>query len=114
MNSRKVIPKIPPSGPAMQERLHEVGIEARRVVRRRDTGHYIADFFIPGMQTPIDPSKEWARKMEQRLVGLRVLKMDDTLADWRADKPVIWASVTFAVDTGDLPAVNGLAASWAG
>jgi len=102
-NTRKPTPHIPPTGPAMQECMEQVGIHAQKVVRQRDTGHYIADFYVPGMQTPIPPSDNWATVMQQRLAGLTVIDTSDTVAGWRSDKPVIWASVTFVLDQTELP-----------
>ncbi|MDX1992182.1 MAG: hypothetical protein SF029_07325 [bacterium] len=102
-NTRSAHHLAPPSGPAMQERLKLVGIHAQKVVRHRDTGLYVADFFVPGMETPIRPSQDWAGLMEERLVGLTIISMNDTVADWRSDRPVIWASVTFRIHKSELP-----------
>lgn len=102
-NVRKPNNSIPPTGPAMQECLKEVGIYAQKVIRHRDTGHYVADFYVPGMQTPIQPSENWASMIQQRLAGLTIIDTSDTVAGWRSDKPVIWASVTFTLDRPELP-----------
>lgn len=91
-----------PTGPEMQSQLKQAGIPAQKVVRRRDTGHYIADFFVPGMSDPVKSSAVWARSIEQHL-GLTVINISDTVAAWRADKPIIWASVTFTISQADRP-----------
>jgi hypothetical protein len=92
-----------PTGPDMQVRLRQVGIEAQKVVRQRETGFYIADFYVPGMEMPIRPSQDWAYIIQQRLPDLTVIDTSDTVAGWRSDKPVIWASVTFVMRPSDLP-----------
>lgn len=94
------------SGPQMQQFMKEQGINAQKVVRRRTTGHYVADFFVPGMSTPVDSSRQWARTMQQRINGLRVVDTSDTVAGWRSDTPIIWASVTFAFDSRERPATS--------
>lgn len=85
------------TGPMLQEQLRQVGIEAQQVTQRRDSGHYVAEFYYPKMQTPVPPSNLWARMLEERLGNIIILDNHDTVAEWRVGKPVIWASVTFAL-----------------
>jgi hypothetical protein len=83
----------------MQALLRAVGIDAQKVTRRRHSGHYVADFFVPNLQEPVNPSNFWAENISQRVDGLKIIEHEDTVADWRAGQPVIWASVTFALDS---------------
>lgn len=99
----KITPLAPLTGPEMQAYLKSAGIEAQKVVRRRDTGYYVADFFIPGMDAAVQPSAAWAERIRQRLDGLTIVNMSDTIASWRAEKPIIWASVTFAFSQPQQP-----------
>jgi hypothetical protein len=85
------------TGPKMQARLKASGIDARQVTRSRRTGYYVADFYSPGMQSPVTPARVWAERIQQRVGGLTIVDRDDTVADWRDGQPVIYASVTFAV-----------------
>jgi hypothetical protein len=91
------------SGPQMQQLMQDMGINAQKVVRSRASGHYVADFFVPGMSVPVDSSRQWARTMQQRINGLKVIETNDTVAGWRSDNPIIWATVTFAFDQRERP-----------
>jgi len=75
--------------------LQSAGIDVQKVERKRSTGHYIADFYVPEMRDPVPPASTWARAIAQ--AGLRVLGTADTVADWRPDQPVICATVTFTL-----------------
>lgn len=82
------------SGPAMRRHLLAQGITAQRVTYKRQRGCYVAEFYVPEMQTPVAPAGTWARQITA--CGLRVLNTEDTIATWRAGQPVIHAAVTFA------------------
>ncbi len=84
------------SGPAMRDRLLHAGIEVQQVTRRMDSGHYVAEFYTPGMEQPIESSQSYAQRLRQKVNGLQIINCDDTIADWREGKPIIWATVTFA------------------
>jgi hypothetical protein len=47
----------------------------------------------------VNPSDFWAENISQRVDGLKIIDHEDTVADWRAGQPVIWASVTFTLDS---------------
>lgn len=87
-----------PSGPMMRDYLRSVGIEAQQVTQRRETGHYVAEFYQNKMQAPVEPSQAWANVIRERLSNSVIIDRYDTIADWRPGKPVIWASVTFTVE----------------
>lgn len=90
-----------PTGPQLAHELQATGVAVQQVTLRRSTGHYVAEFYHPKMRTPVKPSRLWAEIMKERLnyQGRRCLIIDhhDTIATWRDDQPVIWASVTFAL-----------------
>ena len=79
----------------MQTYLRSLGINVQQVTRKRRTGHYLAEFFVPEMREPVPPAALWAQTISD--AGLTVLDSEDTVASWRPDRPVIWATVTFAL-----------------
>lgn len=83
------------SGRAIWRHLVASGIEAQKVVRKRETGDYIADFYIPNMKDPIEPSTIWASRIRQTLPDARIVETYDTVAGWRPGQPVIHATVVF-------------------
>lgn len=86
------------NGREMQQRLGTAGIYAQKVIRKRETGYYVADFYEPNMQAAVPPAQVWARQLQQRYPGkVRIIQTRDTRADWRPGSPVILASVTFDV-----------------
>ncbi len=84
-----------PSGPVMCRRLKKAGIPVQKVVRRLDTGEYIAEAYHPGMEHPVESSFSIASKIQAMIDGVRVVSCNDKIAEWRDGQPVIWASVTF-------------------
>lgn len=86
------------SGPAMREHLSRLGIEPQKVTFKRDARHYIADFYVPEMQIPVRPAREYAHIMQQRLQGVRIIETHDTVATWRSGQPIIFATVAFTLD----------------
>lgn len=87
------------NGREMQTRLERSGIRAQKVVKRRFTGHYTAEFYVPNLEAAVPAAREWARRIEQGLGGaIEIIEVRDTRADWRPGKPIIAASVTFAVN----------------
>lgn len=87
------------SGPVMCRRLQQAGIPAQKVVQRMNTGHYVAEFYHPGMDQPVESSLSMASRIQQKMDGLRVISCNDRIAEWREGQPVIWASVTFQLNT---------------
>ena len=83
------------SGRAMQRHLEAMGLCAQKIVQKRDTGHYVAEFFIPGMKEPVESSVIWAGRICGMLPDVVIIQTHDTCAQWREDCPVIVATVVF-------------------
>jgi len=79
----------------MRRHLETRGVCAQKIVRRRDTGDYVADFYVPEMNDPIEPSKIWAGRIRRTLEDVTIVTMHDTIASWRPGHPVIYATVIF-------------------
>lgn len=90
------------TGRAMSRHLISLGIDVQKVVRKRETGDYVADFFVPQMQTPIAPAQEWARKIRRVLPSASIVDTHDTIASWRVGQPVIYATVAFRYPSENL------------
>jgi hypothetical protein len=96
-SKRKPIPR-PPSGPAMKDMLkRHAGITAPQVVRSR-TGNYVANIFVPGLHTSIEPANVWTDKMLKAFSGIKIVEVGETRAEWRKGEPVVMVGITF---TGD-------------
>jgi len=85
----------------MRRHLVASGVAAQKVVRKRETGDYVADFFIPEMDDPIPPASEWAMQIRRVLPDARILDTHDTIAAWRSGEPVIYATVVFRLSEQD-------------
>lgn len=79
----------------MCRHLVSLGIPAQKVIRKQDTGDYVADFFVPTMSEAIKPAKEWAELIKVEMPSVRIIDTHDTIAVWRPEKPVIYATVIF-------------------
>ncbi|MEO1287329.1 MAG: hypothetical protein AAFV93_06140 [Chloroflexota bacterium] len=79
----------------MRRYLVSLGVDTQKVVRKRETGNYVADFYISGMDDPIAPARNWARDICHVLPDAKIVDTHDTIATWRKGKPVIYATVTF-------------------
>lgn len=90
------------TGRAMCRHLVSLGIDVQKVVRKRETGDYVADFFVPQMQNPIAPAREWARQIRRVLPSASIIDTHDTVASWRAGEPVIYATVAFRYSSENL------------
>jgi hypothetical protein len=101
MSTTKSTQNRPLSGPGMRALLRSGGIPAQKVTRRRSTGYYVAEFYSPGMQAPVTPAQTWAESIQGLggIDGVRIIDRADTVADWRADRPVILAAVTFTLES---------------
>lgn len=78
------------------------GVAVQKVVRKRETGDYVADFFIPEMTDSIPPASEWAMQISQVLPDANILDTHDTTAAWRSGEPVIYATVVFRLSEQDI------------
>jgi hypothetical protein len=83
------------TGRALQRHLKALGIPAQKLVRKRETGDYVAEFFVPEMDEPIEPSRVWAKRIRAILPNATIIDTHDTIASWRPDTPVIYATVIF-------------------
>ena len=83
------------TGRALQRHLATLGIAAQKLVRKRETGDYVAEFFVPGMKDPVEPSRVWAKRIRTMLPQATIISTQDTIASWRPDTPVIFATVIF-------------------
>lgn len=79
----------------MQRHLTTLGIAAQKVVRKRESGDYVAEFFIPDMNTPVAPAQDWAQRIRTALPQAIIVDVHDTIANWRPGQPVIYATVIF-------------------
>ncbi len=85
------------NGREMQAHLERAGICPQKVVRKRETGYYMADFYVPEMQAAVPAAHTWAREIERNFPGqVQIIQIDDMRADWRDGQPIIAATVTFA------------------
>ena len=80
----------------MRRHLDALGVPAQKVVLKRETHHYVAEFFVPEMSAAIAPAHDWARRIQQVLPSANIIDTHDTVADWRSGDPVILATVVFA------------------
>jgi hypothetical protein len=83
------------SGREMCRQLVKLGVPAQKIVRKQETGDYVAEFFVPEMSEPIAPAKEWAKRIREAIPNVRIVDTHDTIAAWRPGQPVIYATVIF-------------------
>lgn len=88
------------SGRGMCKHLVSLGVPAQKIVRKQETGDYVADFFVPELSEPVAPAKEWAERIKAVMPDVRIIDTHDTIAAWRPNQPVIYATVIFQV-TGE-------------
>lgn len=79
--------------PALRAR----GIEADNVTRNRRTGVYTVKFTTPNVtdfySKGTDPARVWARRIEETFSDVEVIDTYDSIAEWRPQKPVLFATV---------------------
>lgn len=85
----------------MCRHLQKAGIPVRKVVRRIDSGDYVAEVYHPGMNEAVESSFVIANQIQTCIIGARVISCNDKIAEWRDGQPVIWASVTFKMVSDD-------------
>ena len=80
------------TGPAMQRHLMTLGVPARQVVRKRATGEYVADFFVPpalgeaiSHKHEVLPAQTYAAMLREKLPGARITGMGEQTTHWRDD-----------------------------
>jgi hypothetical protein len=89
------------TGPQLRQYLQQFDIDPQIVVCERDSGQYIADWYVPEMKAPVWPAEVYADMLRAVLPGVRIVNTIDTIAAWRDDQPVINAMVRFAWATGE-------------
>jgi hypothetical protein len=90
--------KPQPDGREVALRLQSVGIPVQKVVRKRLSGHYTAEFFVPDMQAEVAAAAVWASAIQRYFHDeVTIINTHDTTAAWRPGNPVICAVVTFAL-----------------
>lgn len=89
------------SGRAMRRHLEILGVMSQKIVRKRETGNYVAEFFVPEMAVAISPADEWAERIQDVLPDAQIINTHDTIAAWRPNKPVIFATVIFQLADED-------------
>lgn len=76
--------------------LQSQGIEAGSVTRQR-TGVYAVEFRAPNPanqgERGTDPARVWARRIEARFDGIEIVDTYDSVADWRPQRPILFATV---------------------
>ena len=82
-------------GKQMRDRLKIAGVPVEKVTRKRATGHYLAEFYVPGLKDGVDSAAIYAGMIKSGLTNVRVINAHDTCAHWRDGQPVIMASVEF-------------------
>jgi len=84
------------NGKEMKAHLATAGIQAQKVVYRRDQDVYIADFYVPELRTEIPSGQEWGEQMVAAFpTCVKIVEADELHAEWREGNPIIHASVTF-------------------
>lgn len=86
------------SGRAMCRHLVSLGVPAQKIVRKQETGDYVADFFVPEMQEPVAPAEEWAKQIQAALPSAQIIDIHNTRANWRPGNPVIYSTVIFRLE----------------
>lgn len=89
------------SGRAMCKHLVSLGIPAQKIVRKQETGDYVVDFFVFELSEPVAPAKEWVELIKAQLPSVRIIDTHDTIASWRPNQPVIYATVIFQLAESD-------------
>jgi hypothetical protein len=84
------------NGRDMCKLLSEVGIRAQKVIRKRETDTYIADFYVPEMKNDVPSAQAWGERIKRQFPDkVQIIQLDDLRADWREGRPIIAATVTF-------------------
>ena len=88
-------------GPAVRDLLAAHGIEAESVTRNRRTGVYTAHFKDLNLDSfyskGTHPARVWAERIQEALPMADIIDGYDSVAEWRPEKPVLFALVTFTL-----------------
>jgi len=84
-------------GKRLLSALRARGIEADNVTRNRRTGVYTVKFTTPNVTNfyskGTDPARVWARRIEECFDDVQIIDTYDSIAEWRPQKPVLFATV---------------------
>ena len=97
VSSSTVTTRPPQQGNRLRKRLERLGIYASKVTQSRSTGQYAvkfsdpqqADFYSKGT----DSAVVWAARIQAALRAAVIGAKHDSVADWRPNKPVLFATV---------------------
>lgn len=80
------------TGPAMRQYLTALGIPAQRVTRKRKTGEYVTNFFVPpAIDEPITnrhsvlPAQAYVNMLREKMPDARITSAGEWKTDWRDD-----------------------------
>jgi len=94
-------PREPLLGKRLLSTLRAKGIEADNVTRNRRTGVYTVKFAAPNPNNfysrGTDPARVWAQKIEDAFAGVEIIDTYDSVAEWRPQHPILFATVFLRV-----------------
>lgn len=84
-------------GKLVLDQLRVQGIAAKKVKHNRSNDTYAVQFGAPEVARfeceGTDPAIVWARRIQDRFEGVEIIDTYDTVAEWRPQKPVLFATV---------------------
>lgn len=91
----------PLQGKRLLAALRARGIEADNVTRNRRTGVYTVKFAAPNMNNfysrGTEPATVWAQRIEDCFDDVEIIDTYDSIAEWRPQQPVLFATVFLRV-----------------
>lgn len=91
----------PVQGKRLLSALRARGIEADNVTRNRRTGVYTVKFAAPNMNNfysrGTDSARVWAERIEACFDDVEIIDTYDSVAEWRPQQPVLFATVFLRV-----------------
>lgn len=91
----------PLQGKRLLSALRAKGIEADNVTRNRRTGVYTVKFAAPNMSNFYAagtlPAREWAVKIEDCFTDVEIIDTYDSVAEWRPQQPILFATIFLRV-----------------
>lgn len=90
-------PRQPAQGKRLLHALRSRGIDAANVTRNRRTGVYTVKFASPNMHDfdarGTEPAHVWAQRIEDAFTDIEIVDTYDSVAEWRPQQPILFASV---------------------
>lgn len=91
----------PLQGKRLLSTLRARGIEADNVTRNRRTGVYTVKFTAPNMNNfysrGTDSARVWAERIEACFEDVEIIDTYDSVAEWRPQQPILFATVFLRV-----------------